>query len=52
MRNKAGYRIIFNEDPKESGIFEINGGKICKSKTLFYQDNADLFAKIWEDVLK
>jgi hypothetical protein len=30
MLNKAGYRIILDEDPEESGIFAVNEGKICK----------------------
>ena len=33
MLNKAGYRIILDEDPEESGIFAVNEGKICKSKS-------------------
>ena len=33
MLNKAGYRIILDEDPEESGIFLVNEGKICKSKS-------------------
>jgi hypothetical protein len=32
MLNRAGCRIIFDEDPKESGIFAVNEGKICNSK--------------------
>jgi hypothetical protein len=28
--NKAGYRIILDEDPEESGIFAVNDGKICR----------------------
>ncbi len=28
--NKAGYRIILDEDPEESGIFAVNDGKRCK----------------------
>ena len=28
MLNKAGYRIILDEDPEEPGIFEVNDGKI------------------------
>jgi hypothetical protein len=34
MLNKAGYRIILDEDPEESGIFAVNEEKICKSKSL------------------
>ena len=33
MLNKAGYGIILHEDPQESGIFAVNEGKICKSKS-------------------
>ena len=33
MLNKAGYRIILDEDPEESGIFAVNERKICKSKS-------------------
>jgi hypothetical protein len=31
--NKAEYRMIFDEDPAESGISAVNEGKICKSKS-------------------
>jgi len=59
MLNKAGYRVILDEDPEESGIFAVNEGKICKSKSfpfigsltnLYYVKTADLFSAIWEDV--
>jgi hypothetical protein len=35
MLNKAGYRIIFDEDPEESGVHavQVNDGKKCKSKS-------------------
>jgi hypothetical protein len=33
MLNKAGYRIILDEDPEESGVYAVDGGKICKSKS-------------------
>ena len=36
MLNKAGYRIILDEDPEESGIFAVNEGKICKSKSFSF----------------
>jgi hypothetical protein len=32
MINKAGYRIILDEDPEEYGVYAVNGGEICKSK--------------------
>ena len=38
LLNKAGYRIILDEDPEESGIFAVNGGKICKSKSFSFMD--------------
>jgi hypothetical protein len=56
MLNKAGYRIILDEDPEEYGMFAVNEGKICKSKsfpslaTLLHQDKADLFSAIWKYV--
>ena len=33
MLNKAGYRIILDEDPEESGVYAVNDGKICVSKS-------------------
>ncbi len=30
--NKAGYRIILDEDPEESGVFAVNNGKLCRSR--------------------
>ena len=39
MLNKAGYRIILDEDPEESGIFAANEGKICKSKSFPCMDS-------------
>jgi hypothetical protein len=39
MLNKAGYRIIFDEDLEESGIFAVNDGKICKSKSFPFMDS-------------
>ena len=39
MFNKAGYRIILDEDPEESGIFVVvNEGKICKSKSFPFME--------------
>ena len=39
MLNKARYRIIFDEDPEESGIFVVvNEGKICKSKSFPFME--------------
>jgi hypothetical protein len=31
MLNKAGYRIILDEDPEESGVYAVHDGKKCKS---------------------
>jgi len=39
MLNKAGYRIILDEDPEESGIFAVNDGKICKSKSFPFMES-------------
>jgi hypothetical protein len=33
MLNKAGYRIILDDDPEESGVYADNDRKICKSKS-------------------
>jgi hypothetical protein len=33
MLNKAGYRIILDKDPEETGVYAVNDGKICKSKS-------------------
>ena len=43
--NKAGYRIILDEDPEESGIFAVQtDGKICKSKSFpFMSEHSSLF---------
>jgi hypothetical protein len=39
MLNKAGYRIILDEDPEESRIFAVNDGKICKPKSFPFMDS-------------
>ena len=41
--NKAGYRIILDEDPEESEIFAVNDGKICKSKSFPIMDSLTNF---------
>ncbi len=33
MLNKAVYRIILDKDPEESGVYAVNDGKICNSKS-------------------
>ena len=39
--NKAGYRIILDEDPEESGVFAVNKGKICKSTSFPFISDSD-----------
>ena len=42
--NKAGYRVIYDEDPEESGVYAVNDGKICKSKSFpFMSEHSNLF---------
>jgi hypothetical protein len=43
--NKAGYRIILDEDPEESGVFAVQpDGKVCKSKSFpFMSEHSSLF---------
>jgi hypothetical protein len=42
--NKAGYRIILDEDPKESEIYAVNDGKLCKSKSFpFMSEHENLY---------
>ena len=43
--NKAGYRIIYDKDPEESGVFAVNDdGKICKSKSFpFMSEHSNLY---------
>ena len=42
--NKAGYRVIYDEDPEESGVYAVNDGKICKSKSFpFMGEHSNLF---------
>ncbi len=59
--NKAGYGIILDEDPEESGIFAVQpDGKVCKSKSFpFMSEHSSLFlslngkiddARIWKYV--
>ena len=31
--NKAGYRIVMDEDAEESGVYAVEDGKVCKSKS-------------------
>jgi hypothetical protein len=42
--NRAGYRIILDEDPEESGVYAVNDGKICKSKSFaFMSEHSSLY---------
>jgi hypothetical protein len=42
--NRAGYRIIFDEDPEEAGVYVVNDGKICKSKSFaFMSEHSSLY---------
>jgi hypothetical protein len=42
--NRAGYRIILDEDPEESGVYAVNDGKICKSKSsAFMSEHSSLY---------
>ena len=42
--NKAGYRVIYDEDPEESGVYAVNDGKICKSKSFpFMSEHSNLY---------
>ena len=42
--NKAGYRVIYDEDPEESGVYTVNDGKICKSISFpFMSEHSNLF---------
>jgi hypothetical protein len=31
--NRAGYRIVLEDHPEEAGVYAVNDGKICKSKS-------------------
>ena len=39
--NKAGYRIILDEDPEEAGVFAVNNGKICKSRSFPFMSDSE-----------
>jgi hypothetical protein len=42
--NKAGYRVIYDEDPEESGVYAVLDGKICKSRSFpFLSEHSNLF---------
>jgi hypothetical protein len=42
--NRAGYRIILDEDPEEAGVYAVNDGKICKSKSFaFMSEHSSLY---------
>jgi hypothetical protein len=44
MLNKAGYRIILDEDPEESGVYAVNDEKICVSKSFpFMSEHKNLY---------
>ncbi len=44
MLNKEGYKIIFDEDPEESGVYAVNDRKIYISKSfLFMSKHSNLY---------
>ena len=42
--NRAGYRIVLDEYPEEAGVYAVNDGKICKSKSFaFMSEHLSLY---------
>ena len=38
---KAGYRVIYDEDPEESGVYAVLDGKICKSRSFSFMSDSE-----------
>ena len=39
--NKAGYRVIYDQDPEESGVYAVLDGKICKSRSFSFMSDLE-----------
>ena len=39
--NKAGYRVTYDPDPEESGVYAILDGKTCKSRSFPFMNDSD-----------
>ena len=42
--NRVGYQIVLDEDPEEAGVYAVNDGKICKSRSFaFMSEHSSLY---------